>query len=82
MVGTFSPYFLKMGLDYMVSENYFLLLVDIFLSLFSKYWLTVNWEQTIGGCRRLNITLGSTTPERDKTGVAEAGFDLLPKPHR
>ena len=66
----------------MVSEIYFLLLVDMFLSLFSKYWLTGNWEQTIGGCRKLIITLGSTTPKRDQTGVAEAHFDLLPKPHR
>lgn len=66
----------------MVSENYFLPLVDMFLSLFSKYWLTGNWEQTIGGYRRLNITLSSTTPKRDQTGVAEARFDLLAKPHR
>lgn len=34
MVGTFSPYFLKMGLDYMVSENYVLLLVDRFYVYF------------------------------------------------
>lgn len=58
--------FLKMGLDYTVSENCVQLLVGTFFHLFVKCWLTGEGEQRLEGRRKPIIT--SDSPKRPDQG--------------